>query len=136
MSEVPQDPVSSDPRHDLERRMREHWARYSPAKTASLKAAGQLDAAIAETAARTLAAVDELLDRGLNLWEAWELVRGWPFPTEEGGVFDDDEAAEHPAFDALYGEVDEDEFFDWEAFEAEPDDGDDEMLDVPEEGTE
>ncbi len=77
--------TSMNPLTDLRATIRTHWQKYCPRRWATLEAAGRLDEAIEAAARNTEAAVDEQMQRGLSLWEAWEVVREeWAIlPAEE-----------------------------------------------------
>ncbi len=77
--------MSMNPLTDLHATIRTHWQKYCPRRWAELEAAGRLDEAIAAAVQNTETAVDEQMQRGHTLWEAWEAVREeWAIlPAEE-----------------------------------------------------
>jgi hypothetical protein len=99
-----------NPLTNLEETIRTHWLSYRPAMSAELEAAGTLDDSIRRAAANTKEAVQQLIDKGHALLEAWEGVREqWAIlPAEE--VEDDED--DDPAWRILWA-TDEDEDDDW-----------------------
>lgn len=73
------------PLSSLGRQIKAHWRQYRPDMCRGLEATGELDKAVYEAQERTGEALADLVKKGMDWNQAWELVREeWAFlPAEE-----------------------------------------------------
>lgn len=81
------------PLNNLGRQIKAHWKQYRPKMYRGLEATGELDKAVYESQERTGEAMADLVEKGMDWNQAWELIREeWAFlPAEE-----DEEASKRP----------------------------------------
>ena len=83
--------MADNPLTNLEETIREHWQKYLPKMSAELQAEGQLETSIQSAAQKTRDAMALQMSKGMQFWEAWEMIREqWAIlPAEED--YDEDE---------------------------------------------
>ncbi len=73
------------PLSNLGRQIKAHWRQYRPKMYRAMEEAGQLDKAVYEAQERTGEALADLVEKGMDWNQAWELIREeWAFlPSED-----------------------------------------------------